>query len=90
VKRVDNTTGHYAEAPRLVTLPPGQYLVKTQAKDYFWVELPVTIERGRTTKVHLDDKWKPPTDAPKKEIVSLPNGKPVGWRDQSARDVGIQ
>ena len=38
VRRVDNTIGHYEEAPRLVTLAAGQYYVKAQANDYnSWV-----------------------------------------------------
>ena len=80
VKHVDNTVGRYAEAPRQVTLTAGRYLVKAQAKDYFWVNVPVLIERGQTTRVHLDDHWQIPADVPKMELVSLPNGNPVGWR----------
>jgi len=80
VRRVDNTVGHYSQAPRVVTLPPGRYLVKAHAKDYLQVEVPVTIERGRTTRVHLDDNWKPPAVAPKRDVVSMPDGTPVGWR----------
>jgi hypothetical protein len=89
LRRVDNTTGHYDTAPRQVMLPPGRYVVKAQAKPDYWVELPVTIEPGRTTRVHLDDKWKPPSDTPKRELVSLPNDKPVGWRDKSTIQAGI-
>jgi hypothetical protein len=86
VKRVDNTIGHFEEAPRRVALPAGQYLVKAQAMDYLWVEVPVTIERGRTTRVHLDDNWKLSADTPKNELVSMPNGKPAGWRAEGDRD----
>lgn len=35
VKRVGNTVGRYEEAPQQVRLPPGKFLVKAQAKDYF-------------------------------------------------------
>jgi hypothetical protein len=80
VKRVDNTIGYYAEAPRRVALPSGKYLVKAQASDYLWVDVPVTIKPGRTTRVHLDDSWKPPTGTPKTQLVCLPNGNPAGWR----------
>jgi hypothetical protein len=89
VKRVGNSTGHYAEAPDQVTLPAGRYLVKAQAEDYSWIKVPVTIERGRTTGVHLDGKWKPPADAPKTAVVSMPNGYPVGWRADSSKALGI-
>jgi len=86
VERVHNTTGHYAKAPCLVALPTGSSLVKAKASDYFWVDVPVTIKRGRTTEVHLDNKWQIPGEASTKELVSLPNGHPVGWREAAAKD----
>jgi hypothetical protein len=89
VKHVENANGHYADAPERVVLPVGKYFVKAQAKDYFWVKVPVTIERGRTTRVHLDDNWKPAPAAPKQDLVTMPNGKPVGWRAGTAKEFGI-
>jgi hypothetical protein len=80
IARIDNTTGHYEQSPRRVALPPGQYLVRAPAKDYLQVEVPVTIERGRLTRVHLDDKWQLPPATPKTELVSTPGGEPVGWK----------
>jgi hypothetical protein len=88
VKHVGNTIGHYEQAPRRVTLPAGRYLVKARAKDYLRVEVPVTIEPGRTTRIHLDDNWKPAADTPNREWVSLPNGNPVGWRAESTKELG--
>jgi hypothetical protein len=81
VRHVENSIGHYEQAPRLVSLPTGQYYVKARAADYMWVKVPVTIKRGLITKVHLDDQWMPPTDIASSQVVSLPNGKPVGWRN---------
>ena len=80
VKHVANSAGYYAEAPRSLSLSAGRYLVKAQAKDYSWVEVPVTIESGRTTRVHLDDNWKLPAHTSTSELVSMPNGQPAGWR----------
>jgi hypothetical protein len=54
--------------------------VKAQAKDYFRVNVPVTIKSGQTTRVHLDDNWTAPPEAKKSELVVLPDGNPVGWR----------
>lgn len=88
VKHVDNTIGHYEQAPRRVALPAGRYLVKAQAKDYLRVAVPVTIEPGRTTRVHLDDKWQLPADTPHRELVCLPNGDPAGWRTEIAKEIG--
>jgi hypothetical protein len=79
VKYVGNTTGHYAEDPATVPLPAGTYLVKAQARDYLRVQVPVVIEPGRTTRVHLDDNWKPSADAPRNAVVAEPDGNPVGW-----------
>lgn len=87
--RIDNIVGYYAKTPRRVTLPVGRYLVEAQANDYFRVSLPVTIESGQTTRVHLDDKWKPPADTPKTELVWLPNDQPAGWQAEPAKMTGV-
>jgi hypothetical protein len=79
VKHVENSAAHYTRAPERVTLAPGKYIVKAQAADYSRVNAPVIIESGRTTRVHLDDNWKPPADTPKDELVTMPDGRPVGW-----------
>jgi hypothetical protein len=81
VKRVENSAGHYADAAEPVMLPSGKYVVRAAAKDYPWIQVLVTIEPGQTTTVHLDDKWTPPANAPKEEVVTLPNGNAVGWHN---------
>jgi hypothetical protein len=80
VKHVDNTVGHYARAPHVVSLPAGNYTVKARASDGQLAEIPVVIERDRTTRVHLDEQWRLPVGTPKTEVVSAPDGSPVGWR----------
>jgi hypothetical protein len=87
VNHVHNATGHYARAPLSVELPAGNYLVKAKASDYFWVKVPVTIERGRTTEVHLDDNWNP-GETSDRDLVRMPNGNLVGWRAESAKGLG--
>src|SRR5579864_8488010 len=54
VKHVGNTVGHYSTSPRLVSLRPGRYILRAEAKEWLSVKVPVVIEPGRTTKVHLD------------------------------------
>jgi hypothetical protein len=80
VKHVDNTAGHYSTSPRRVSLRPGNYTVSARDKEWRSVTVPVVIERGRTTKVHLDDNWQPPPGTKQTEVVSAPDGNPAGWR----------
>ena len=82
VRRVNNTVGFYAKRPRTVSLPPGDYRVKAEARDYLVVNVPVVIESGRVTRIHLDDAWQPRVAA-RKDFVLLPSGNPVGWTASS-------
>lgn len=84
VKHVGNINGEYDPSPARIALPPGHYIVAASAKDYLEVRVPVIIEPGITTNVHLDDRWLPPPTAGRNELVREPNGNPVGWRAQSA------
>lgn len=88
VKYVGNTAGEYATAPKVVRLPPGSYVVKARAKDYLIVNVPVVVESGRTTSVHLDDRWSPPAGTLHTELVIEPSGTPVGWRSVSTEQPG--
>jgi hypothetical protein len=89
VEHVFNTIGHYEEAPRVITLPAGRYVVSARAQGYLRVRVPVEIEGGRTTRVHLDAKWKPPVNTPKAELVEVPGGYPVGWRSDFTTNIGV-
>ncbi len=82
---VGNTIGRYAQAPRRVVLPAGNYRVRAHASDYLWVDVPVTIEPGRTTKIHLDDQWQGPDTVSNQALVRLPDGDPVGWQGSLAK-----
>jgi hypothetical protein len=80
LQHVDNATGHYERAPRLVVLPPGKYVVEAAAQKYLRMEVPVVIEAGRVTRVHLDGAWRQVAGTPNAEVVCGPDGRPVGWR----------
>ena len=80
VRHVDNNVGHYSTSPRLVSLRPGNYTVRARSAEGLSVNVPMVIERGRTTKVHLDENWRPPAGTQKTEVVSAPGNYPVGWR----------
>ena len=46
-----------------------------------WMMIPVVIEAGKTTEVHLNGQWSPPSDVPGKALVYSPQGKPLGYSD---------
>jgi hypothetical protein len=84
VMRVRNASYHRDETPSTVVLPTGIYHVRAPG-----LIVPVAVERGHTTVVHLSGEWRP--DRPRKEIseedlVRMPSGHVVGWR---ARTAGI-
>ncbi len=85
LQQVDNAVGYYARVPRMVTLAPGQYLIKSPAKDAFWVKVPVVVQAGHVTRVHLDGDWAMPANTPETKVVFSPSGYPVGWRVAYAR-----
>ncbi|MGA3141645.1 MAG: hypothetical protein ABSF10_01180 [Verrucomicrobiota bacterium] len=82
VRHVENSVGHYAQSPRPEFLPTGKYIVQARAKGYgnVWIKVPVVIQDGLTTRVHLDNEWMIPAGISKTELVSVPIGYPVGWR----------
>lgn len=75
LQNVPNHLGPMDQNPTLVTLPAGKYRVR-----YRGVTVPVSIAAGRTTVVHLDGDWHPPTNVSHDQVVYLPDGEAVGWQ----------
>jgi hypothetical protein len=80
LQRVYNAAGHYVSDPRTIHLPAGRYLVEAQSARRNWVRVPVIIKSGKVTRVHLDGTWTPPAYAAKSQVVTTPDGQPIGWR----------
>lgn len=82
IKYVGNAIGKYDDAPQTVTLPPGNYTIKARAEGYRFVlvNVPIVIESGKTTRVHLESGWNPPAVPPGVELVRASSGYVVGWR----------
>lgn len=83
LQRVNNFMGHYSQAPRILDLPPGHYLIEARAEDILRARIPVVIRSGELTEVHLDGLWQPVADASHTELVFAPGGYPVGWSAKS-------
>jgi hypothetical protein len=81
----DNNKGHFDGTPRAMHLPPGIYRIRALAAVGLgeWISVPVVIESGRTTDVHLNGHWRPPADSPETALVHAPEGSPIGWRATS-------
>jgi len=81
-KWVPNHAGDMDQMPQSVLLPSGYYEIVAGSGDYGRVHVPVVIEAGRTTEVHLEGKgmWKPGgPSAADADWVRLPDGEIVGW-----------
>ena len=44
------------------------------------VAVPLAVEHGKTTVVHLEGDWTPPGNYSDAEVVRLPGGQIAGWR----------
>jgi hypothetical protein len=69
--------------PALVTLPPGRYEVQAEAEEsgpkMANVVIPVLVEPGKTTVVHLSGNWEPQRQFGDADVVRLPDGQIAGW-----------
>jgi hypothetical protein len=82
IKRVNNNNkSEFLPLPQTEVLPPGTYRVNALEASGFGepVQVPVVIEAGRTTEVHLNGHWRPPSDVPQHDLVLAPAGFPIGW-----------
>lgn len=81
LKVVDNRSGSFEQSPETVSLPPGEYTVKSPATNHGIVSVPVVIKKNETTTLDLDAehfRQKKPTGAG--QWVRLPSGEVIGMR----------
>jgi hypothetical protein len=85
VEFVPNHASDLDETPDLVPLAPGTYRVVAESTWCGLVWVPVVVQQGKTTVVHLDgNQWRPASGA-FGHLVYLPNGEAVGWSSQNAQ-----
>ena len=73
--------------PTRVILPKGTYTVVAQSDTSGKVSVPVAIETGKTTVLHLEREkdWKEAAAGTRSgDLVRLPNGQPIGFRARHA------
>src|SRR5437870_545117 len=88
LKYVNNWVGTFIEDPAVVSLPPGRYGVLARAAASGMVTVPVAIEAGKTTSVHLDgSRLANGRQTSESDLVRLPDGRIVGWRAKENGEV---
>jgi hypothetical protein len=85
VKFVANHMSNMDEWPDTVSLAAGTYNIVAESACCGLVTVPVVIANGKTTTVHLDRNWWPPTKTPTNKLVFLPDGETVGWSSSIAK-----
>jgi hypothetical protein len=85
VKYVRNRANFMDESPDVVRLPAGHYNVVAESTCCGLVTVPVVIEQGKTTAVHLDGNWMPPRKTSPDQLVGLPDGAIAGWSSTVTR-----
>jgi hypothetical protein len=80
VEFVPNHASNMDEWPDKATLAAGKYNIVVESDCCGLLRVPVIIQKGKTTIVHLDSGWNQPANASPNQIVTLPNGEAVGWR----------
>ena len=76
------------QEPTRVILPKGTYTVMAQSDTSGMVSVPVAIETGKTTVLHLEREkdWKDVAAGIRSaDLVRLPNGQPIGFRAPHAK-----
>jgi hypothetical protein len=87
VRHVRNADGRSAETPTSVWLPAGVYTVEAEAEKSaattMTLIIPVVIEAGQRTTLHLEPPWERPAGALEMaNVVRLPDGRVLGCRAQ--------
>jgi hypothetical protein len=81
VKYVANHFSDLDESVDTVSLAPGAYTVVARSTWCGLMKIPVVVERGVTTSIHLDgNNWWPPSRPAGNQLVFLPNGEAAGWK----------
>ncbi len=90
VQNVHNNTGTILQDPVTVVLTPGEYKVTAHANGYGKVTVPVIIEQGQRTVLHLDGGGSRADMSVYNQTnaVRLPDGRPIGWKASEAADAG--
>ena len=82
LQRVHNDSGTALQDPAGVQLPAGKYRVIARANSCGWVTIPILIQPGRETVLHLEGgvQWPGDTQSTKTNAVRLQDSRIIGWK----------
>ena len=83
LERLRNARSPSDNSPALISLPAGSYEIEAEVEDNggaVAARVPVVIQPGQTTTVHLAGGWKPRRHYTDNQVVRLPDGQIAGWR----------
>ena len=81
---VPNHASNMDEWPDRVALSAGTFDIVAESSCCGQVRVPVVIQANKTTVVHLDRNWSPPSNIAACSLVYLPDGEAVGWSSTTA------
>ena len=87
---VPNHMSNLDTSPDTVALLAGTYNIVAESTWCGLVTVPVVIQKGKITAVHLDNNWFPSSNTPADKLVFLPNGDAVGWSGESTEENSMQ
>jgi hypothetical protein len=83
LQKVYNRAGTHIPDPVVISLLPGNYSVEARAAGIGYLQVPVVIEKGHRTVVHLDgSELSTVNKVSPTEVVTLPDGLIIGWKVQ--------
>lgn len=85
LKYVPNHASNMDESPDQASLASGNYYIIAESSCCGSVKVPVVIQTGKTTVVHLDSNAWQPSNTPTNQLVFLPDGEVVGWSSSASK-----
>ena len=83
-QKVHNNSGTILQEPAKMELPAGRYQVMARANGYGIVTVPILIEAGKNTVIHVEGGfWSNASGFNQTNAVRLPDGQVIGWKARS-------
>ncbi|EEF61575.1 hypothetical protein [Pedosphaera parvula] len=79
VKYVPNHVGTMDNAPSIVPIPAGHYLLRAESDWYGRATFPIEVKQGKKLVIHLERDGNQPKNNDDPRIIRLQDGRMIGW-----------